>query len=129
RLAWLLATAAGMFIMNYALFLTEYSERRKMHGGLFYELTAAAFPFALASMSRAIRLKWAATAAAACYTVLMLVLMWIIGLFPATPKLGPIFQHVTHMVTLSFPLLIVVPAIFFDVVMQRFDGRMADRKL
>jgi len=26
-------------------------------------------------------------------------------------KLGPIYQHVTHMVTLSFPLLVIVPAL------------------
>lgn len=129
RLAWLLAAVGGMFIMNYALFLTEYSERRNMHGGLFYELTALAFPFGLAAMSRAIRLKWAASAAAGLYMGLMCVLMWIIGLFPATPRLGPIFQHVTHMVTLSFPLLIIVPAVFFDLVRQRFDGRVPDYQL
>lgn len=129
RLAWLLAVVAGMFIMNFALFLTEYSERRMMHSGWFYGLMAATFPFGLASMSRAIKLRWAATAAAGFYTALMLVLMWIIGLFPATPKLGPIYQHITHMVTLSFPLLIVVPAVFFDVIMQRLDGKIADFKL
>jgi len=129
RLAWLLAGVAGMFIMNYALFLTEYSERRMMHSGWFYGLTSAVFPFGLAAMSRAIKLKWAATAAAAFYTILMLALMWIIGFFPATPKLGPIYQHVTHMVTLSFPLLIIAPAICFDLVMQRLDGRVSDAVL
>jgi hypothetical protein len=129
RLAWVLAGVAGMFIMNYALFLTEYSERRMMHSGWFYGLTSAAFPFGLAAMSRAIKLKWAATAAALFYTILMLGLMWIIGLFPATPKLGPIYQHVTHMVTLSFPLLIIAPAICFDLVMQRLDGHVSDALL
>jgi hypothetical protein len=54
----------------------------------------------------------------------MLVLMWVIQLFPATPKLGPIYQHITHMVTLSFPLLVIVPAFFFDVVLHRFDGKV-----
>src|SRR5689334_16302759 len=68
RLAWLLALAGGMFIMNYALFLTEYSERRRMHSGSFYVLVAALFPLGLASLSRAIRLKWGATAAAGFYT-------------------------------------------------------------
>jgi hypothetical protein len=125
KFAWLLAGVAGMFIMNYALFLTEYSERRMMHSGWFYGLTAAAFPFALAAMSRAIRLRWAATAAAGFYMALMCVLMWVIGLFPATPKLGPIYQHVTHMVTLSFPLLVIAPAIGFDLVMQRLDGKLS----
>lgn len=129
RLALLLAGVGGMFIMNYALFLTEYSERRMMHSGWFYGLIAATFPFGLASLSRAIRLKWAATSAAGSYTALMLGLMWIIGSFPATPKLGPIYQHITHMVTPSFPLLIIAPAIAFDLVMQRLDGRVSDYKL
>ncbi len=53
----------------------------------------------------------------------MLLLMWIIPLFPATPKLGPIYQHVTHMIALSFPLLIIVPAVGIDLVLQRLDGR------
>src|SRR3954470_1315125 len=80
-------------------------------------------------MSRAVNLRWAATAAAGFYTALMCVLMWTIGAFPATPKLGPIYQHITHMVTLYFPLLIIVPAVCFDLVMQRFDGKISDLRL
>jgi len=124
RLAWVLALTGGMLIMNFALFLTEYGEGRMMHSALFYEVTAIAFPIALAAMGRAIKLRWAATSAAACFTLMMLSLMWFISLFPATPKLGPIYQHLTHMVTLSFPVLVIVPAFFFDVVLHRFDGKL-----
>jgi len=124
RLAWVLAFTGGFLIMNFALFLTEFGERRMMHSAIFYQVTAAAFPLALAAMGRAIKLRWAATSAAACFTGLMLLLMWVIQLFPATPKLGPIYQHLTHMVTLSFPLLVIVPAFFFDVVLHRFDGKV-----
>lgn len=129
RLAWLLAWTGGLFIMNFAVFLTEYSERRMLHGAFFYQVTALAFPIALVTMARAIRLRWAATAAAAVFTGVMLVLMWIIQLFPATPRLGPIYQHVTHMIALSFPLLVIVPAVFIDIVMQRLDGRVRDALL
>lgn len=125
RLAWVLAGTGGLFIMNFALFLTEYSERRMMHSAFFYQLAAAVFPFALAAMGRAIKLRWSATAAALVYTAIMLALMWIIQLFPATPRLGPIYQHVTHMIALSFPLLIIVPAVCFDLVMQRYGDRLA----
>jgi len=125
RLAWVLALTGGFLIMNFALFLTEYGERRMMHSGFFYQVTAAAFPIALAAMGRAIKLRWAATSAAACFTGVMLLLMWFIELFPATPKLGPIYQHITHMVTLSFPLLVIVPAFFFDVVLHELDGKLA----
>jgi hypothetical protein len=123
RLAWMLALTGGFFLMNFAVFLTEYSERPWLHSARFYEITAAVFPFALTAMARAIKLRWAATTAAGFFTAIMLLLMWIIQLFPATPKLGPIYQHVTHMVSLSFPLLIIVPAIGIDLVLQRLDGR------
>jgi hypothetical protein len=120
RLATMLAVTGGLFIMNFSLFLTEFSERQAQHSGLFYQVTALAFPFALIAMSRAIKLKWSATAAAAAYTGVMLALMWIIQLFPATPKLGPIYQPITHMVALSFPLLIIAPAIVLDIALERF---------
>src|SRR4051812_28781869 len=93
RLPWVLAATGGMFIMNYSLFLTEYGEKQNMHGAAFYYVTSLTFPFALTSMARAIKLRWAATAATACFTGLMLVLMWTLHLVPATPKLGPIYQH------------------------------------
>ncbi|MDB4876859.1 MAG: hypothetical protein JWM41_3305 [Gemmatimonadetes bacterium] len=124
RLAWVLAATSGFFLMNYALFLTEYSEKQRMHGALFYQIVAAAFPFALTSVARAIKLRWSATAAASFFTGIMLVEMWIIQLFPATPKLGPIYQHLTHMTALSFPLLIIVPAVAMDLVLHRLDGRV-----
>jgi hypothetical protein len=129
RLAWVLTGAGGLFIMNFALFLTEYSERRMMHSAFFYQVTAAVFPFALTAMSRAIKLRWPATAATAAYTAVMLLLMWIIQLFPATPKLGPIYQHITHMVALSFPLLLIIPAICIDIVMRRFGDRWNNLQL
>jgi len=124
RLAVLLALTGGFFLMNFALFLTEYSERDMMHGAFYYEVTAIAFPLALATLSRAIKLRWAATSAAAFFTAIMLGLMWFIQLFPATPKLGPIYQPITHMVTLAFPPLIIVPAFCIDLVMQRFAGKL-----
>ena len=125
KLAWVLAITGGFFIMNFSLFLTEYSERHMMHSPIFYEIVAFVFPFALTTMARAIKLRWPATAAAAFFTATSLLLMWIIQLFPATPKLGPIYQHITHMVTLSFPLLVIVPAVFIDLVLQRIDGKVS----
>jgi hypothetical protein len=125
KLAWVLAATGGLFVMNFALFLTEYGERRMMHSPLFYEVTSLAFPFALASMARAIKLRWAATSAAVFFTGLSLMLMWTLQLFPATPKLGPIYQHITHMVTLSFPLLVIVPAFFIDLALHRLEGKLS----
>src|SRR5689334_5220040 len=38
RLAIALAVTGGLFIMNFSLFLTEFSERQSMHSGLFYQV-------------------------------------------------------------------------------------------
>ena len=43
----------------------------------------------------------------------------ILPLFPAEPKLGPVYQHVTHFVPPEFPLLLIVPAFVLDLLWQR----------
>jgi hypothetical protein len=45
--------------------------------------------------------------------------LWIMPLFPATAKLGPVFTKVTHMVPLEFPTLLIVPAIVLDILLNR----------
>ena len=43
---------------------------------------------------------------------------WILNLFPAHPKLAPIFNPITHMVDLPFPLLLIFPALAIDLVLH-----------
>ena len=120
---WLFIVAGALLLMDRSIMLTEYSSRNFQHGGAFYRLSMLAYPMALVMMTRASRMKWAATLTAAVFMGIMLILMWVIQLLPATPKLGPIYQPITHMVALSFPVLIVVPAIGVDFVMQRLRLR------
>ena len=39
--------------------------------------------------------------------------------FLPQPKLGPVYQHITHMVPLWFPTLLIVPAFALDLLRQR----------
>jgi len=41
-------------------------------------------------------------------------------LFPAQPKLGPVYQNITHMVPLPFPILLIVPAFVLDLMWPLF---------
>lgn len=123
RAMWLLIAAGAMLLMDRAIMLTEYSFKNAMHGALFYQVSMFAYPFAIVMMTRASKLRWAGTLTAAAFTALMLSLMWIIPLFPATPKLGPIYQPITHMVGLAFPTLVIVPALGVDIVMERVRAR------
>jgi hypothetical protein len=56
---------------------------------------------------------------AGVYTAFALGFLWILPLFPAEPKLGPVMRQVTHFIPWEFPLLLVVPAFVTDVILQR----------
>lgn len=119
RFSMLYIIAGGMFVMNFGIFLTEYSLRFLQHGAEFYRMSAIFYPFALIAVARGSKVAWPATATAAVYMGMMLVLMWVIQLFPATPKLGPIYQPITHMVAMAWPLWLIVPALGIDYVRRR----------
>ncbi|MEX2177338.1 MAG: hypothetical protein WD801_01415 [Gemmatimonadaceae bacterium] len=123
RAMWLLIVAGALLLMDRAIMLTEYSFKNLMHGGSYYRLSLLAYPMAIVMMARASRLRWAGTLTAAVFMGIMLVLMWVIQLFPATPRLGPIYQPITHMVAMAFPALIVIPALGTDYLMQRLRAR------
>ena len=60
---------------------------------------------------------------AGIYTALFLAALWIFPLFPAEPKLGPVYQPITHMVPLWFPVLLIVPAFALDVLRRLLGER------
>src|SRR6185503_1591249 len=57
-----------------------------------------------------------ATWIALVYMAIMMLMAWVLPLFPGQPRLGPIHNPVRHFVPLCFPLLLVVPAAGIDVV-------------
>ena len=125
----LYAYAAGILITMMATVIQEdASVGNQMHGSRFYIITGWVIPLFLIGLARASRLKWPATTICAIYMAITLAMSWILQLFPATPKLAPIYNPVTHMVPPSFPLLIIVPAFAVDLLMKRF-GRGNDWKL
>src|SRR5439155_1753965 len=121
--AWLFLVAGALLLMDRSIMLTEFAIKNMRHGGQFYRTSLLAYPMAIVMMTRASKLKWGGTITAAIFMAIMLALMWIIPLFPATPKLGPIYQPITHMVAMSFPALLIVPALGVDLVMQRVRVR------
>lgn len=117
--------AAGIVILMLATLLTEYSYPNKRHGAFFYQVMMAVLPFLLVAVARSSRLRWAATAASAFYMLITCAMVWILPLFPGTPKLGPINMPMDHMVPPLFPMLLVVPALAIDLVLQRREGKRA----
>ena len=119
RWALLYAYAAGCVLSFFAIMTTEYSWRTFQHTSLFYRVSCAAFPLFLVAAGNTARHKWGASLVAGSYMAIRMSMLWILPLFPAVPRLGPIYQDITHMVPMNFPLLLIVPALAMDLVRQR----------
>jgi hypothetical protein len=108
--------ASGLIVATASVFLIEHSFPNQQHTSLFYQVSATTFPFYLVGFARASKSRWAATWIALVYMSLVAGLAWVLPLFPGHPRLGPIYNPVTHFVPLPFPLLLVVPAIGIDLL-------------
>jgi len=94
----------------------ELTIRTNMHSARFYLLVALAIPLWLAAISAVSSSRWACTIVTACYSAYYISFIWILPLFPAEPKLGPVFQNVTRFVPPDFPLLLIAPAVAIDLL-------------
>jgi hypothetical protein len=116
RLEWLLIFSGGFMVILDMLFKLEYTNRVFMHGMTLYFVVSIWLPVQLEVIARASGWKFARTAITAIYSVFFLLALWIFPLFPGEPKLGPVYQHVTHFIPLHFPVLLVVPAFALDLL-------------
>jgi hypothetical protein len=112
----------GTALSESLLLKMEYISRSDQHSALFYIVVAIGTPAIMIAVAVASRQRWACTIMAAVYSAFALGFLWILPLFPAEPKLGPVFHPVTHFIPWEFPLLIVVPAIATDLLLRRTDS-------
>ena len=122
RLQWLFLYVGGMALSESLLIKMEYIARPDMHTALFYIVVVLGTPAILIAIAVASGQRWAATAMACVYTVFGVAFLWILPLFHAEPKLGPVYRQITHFIPWEFPLLIVVPSVAIDLILQRTDS-------
>ena len=126
RLGIIFIVSAAVIVEMASVMITEEAAfANTMHGSSFYLATGLVFPVFILAFARASRLTWPATRIAVVYMLITMISIWVLQLFPATAKLAPIYNPVTHMVPPAFPLLLVAPAIVMDLVMAR-KRRMND---
>lgn len=119
RLQKLVLYVGGLAVGGQMFFIQEKTWDVALHRSGAYIALAIAVPVVFAALSQASRFRWAATSMAAIYTVVLILEILIFPLFPAQPKLGPVFNAVTHLVPAKFPILILAPAIALDLLWQR----------
>lgn len=113
---WLFVGAAGILLSMAAIMITEMSFPNLQRSGTFLRTSCLVYPLFLVPAARAARVPMPATTVASIYMLLMGAAVWILPLIPGTPKLGPIYNPVTHMVPPAFPLLMVAPALAIDLL-------------
>jgi len=123
RSGWICALAVGVIIALWADFATEFTWPNLQHASYFYRVVSTPFPLLLVLAARAAKVRVAATVAAATYMLLYIAMILVLPLFPAHPKLAPIYHPVDHMVPPAFPLLLIVPAVAMDVLEWWFVRR------
>jgi hypothetical protein len=119
HLQWLFLYVGGTVISESLLLKMEYISRSDQHTALFYIVVSIGTPAALMAIATASRHRWAMTIMAGVYSAFALFFLWLLPLFPAEPKLGPVLNPVTHFIPWEFPLLIVVPAAVIDWLLSR----------
>jgi hypothetical protein len=53
---------------------------------------------------------------------ILMMMIWILPLFPATPGLAPVYHPVDHMMPPAFPVLLIIPALAIDRLVKRLDA-------
>ncbi|HEY6352752.1 MAG TPA: hypothetical protein VI636_25430 [Candidatus Angelobacter sp.] len=119
RLQRLLLCTGGFIIVQDMMFKLTTTNRVLTHSAVFYMTVSIGMGVMLEGIARSSGFRWARTAITGFYTVFFLLALWILPLFPAEPKLGPVYHHVTHMVSLHFPVLIIFPAFVLDLVFPK----------
>ena len=123
RLDALFLYLGGVILVILMTMMMEFSGHTQMHNGMFYRAMCMFSPVVLAGVAWASGKRWAASAVAGVYTLFWAAMGWILPLFPAEPKLGPVYHKVTQFVPPSFPVLIIVPALVLDIFWNRLRSR------
>jgi hypothetical protein len=109
----------GFTVIEMLVLQMESVRQTLQHSATFYRTIAISIPAVLCVFWTTSRHRWACTIVASIYTVFLLASTWGLPLFPAEPKLGPVYQQLTHFVPNGFPLLLIVPAVAMDLALRR----------
>lgn len=120
RLQVLFGLSAGFLLVMAYIMVSEFFFNNKLHGATAYKVAAIVFPLLIVSISYASPYKWGGTMMAVAYSLLMAMMVWILPLFPAEPRLSPVYNHITQYQPFHFPLLLIIPSLVIDMFVDRW---------
>ncbi|HTA78986.1 MAG TPA: hypothetical protein VK720_05535 [Terracidiphilus sp.] len=125
RLQALLLYAAGLLLIQAMFFRVEYTTDVFLHNATAYISISLGVPIYFGLVGRGARNRWACTWMTAIYSLFLIGVILILQIFPAQPKLGPVYEPITHFVPPEFPLLLIVPAVLLDLLWRRIGEKNA----
>jgi hypothetical protein len=120
RLRLAVLSLGGLILLQDMTLKLEQTNKVLLHSALPYWVISIGVLFVLEAIARVSGHRWARTIMTGVYSVFVLLMLWILPLFPAQPKLGPVYHNITHMVPLPFPILLMVPAFVLDLLAPRW---------
>jgi hypothetical protein len=112
----------GLMVMGQMFFLQENTWDVVLHRGIAYMVLGAGIPVVFALVATVAENRWASSITAAIYMVWIIAEIQIFPLVPASPKLGPVYFPVTHLIPAKFPVLLLPSALALDLLWQRLRG-------
>jgi hypothetical protein len=119
RLQWIFLYLGGLAVGGQMFFLQEYTWDVVLHQTDAYIALGIGVPMVFGILWQASRHRWACTITASIYMACIIAEILILPLVPAQPKLGPVFNPITHLIPAKFPVLLIVPAVALDLLWQR----------
>jgi len=118
RLQLLFLYLGGLAVGGQMFFLQEYTADIDLHSVRAYIALGIGVPMVFGILYESSRFRWASTVTSAIYMATIIAEILILPLVPAQPKLGPVFNPITHLVPAKFPVLLIVPALALDLLWQ-----------
>ncbi|HMF77519.1 MAG TPA: hypothetical protein VK604_17805 [Bryobacteraceae bacterium] len=115
----LLMYVGGLIIVFQMFFRYEWIGDTHQHSSIAYASIAIGIPTIFAMLWYGLRNRWSLAMASGVYMVFLIGQILILPLFPAVPKLGPVYYPVTHFVPAPFPILLLVPAALLELFWNR----------
>ncbi|MGZ4844076.1 MAG: hypothetical protein ACXVJ1_05130, partial [Candidatus Angelobacter sp.] len=92
RLQRIVMLLGGFIVIQGMTLKLEYTNRVLLHSGISYMVMGIGTLLLLEGLARVAGHRWARTIMTGIYSAFVLILMWVLPLFPAHPKLGPVYQ-------------------------------------
>ncbi|HEY3455390.1 MAG TPA: hypothetical protein VGK64_12370 [Bryobacteraceae bacterium] len=121
KLQWLLLYLGGLMLVLGMFFRMEYTWDIRLHSAGAYISVALGVPTYFAMFWECSRNRWAGTWTAGIYMLFLIGFILILPLFPAEPKLGPVYQAIHQFIPPKFPLLLIIPAFAMDLLFQKTE--------